>query len=197
MKIAILGTGNMAQGLAARFKAVGHDVALASREASKGIQAIKAVENAAFVVLAVPFAAAEETLKSAGDLTGRIVIDITNPLTADYMGLTVGHSTSAGEEIQKLVPGAKVVKAFNTVFAQILAQGPILAGEKVPVYVASDDEAARKAVSDLVATTGFAAIDSGTLKNARYLEPLAGLGIFFAYGQGQGTALTPRWLRAV
>lgn len=195
MKVAILGTGNMAQGLAARFKAAGHEVALASRDANKGVPAAKAVQHADFVVLAVPFAAAAETLKAAGDLAGRIVVDITNPLTADYMGLTIGHTSSAGEEIQKLVPGAKVVKAFNTVFAQILAQGSLLGGQAVPVYVASDDDAARKAVSDLVATAGFAAVDSGTLKNARYLEPLAGLGIFFAYGQGQGTALTPSWLR--
>jgi 8-hydroxy-5-deazaflavin:NADPH oxidoreductase len=82
------------------------------------------------------------------------VIDITNPITADYKALTIGHSTSAAEEIQKLVPSAKVVKAFNTIFAELL---PIESrvGRKVQVFVAAVDETAKAKVSDIVMAVEF------------------------------------------
>ena len=122
--------------------------------------------------------------------------DISNPLTSDYMGLTIGHSTSAAEEIAKAVPGAHVVKAFNTVFAQVLQEGPEFAdGNVVPVFYAGDDPAAKNQVKELIESTGFAAVDAGPLRNARYLEPLAGLNIYFGYGAGQGTAIAPAWIK--
>ena len=107
------------------------------------------------------------------------------------MGLTIGHNTSAAEEIQKAFPAAKVVKAFNTEFAQVLAAGPELVGQTVPVYFAGDDSVAKDTVKALVQSMGFAYIDAGGLKNARYLEPLAGLNIYFGYGAGRGTAIAP------
>src|SRR5206468_2384708 len=115
----------------------------------------------------------------AGNLNRRAVVDITNPLTPDYMGLAIGHTTSAAEEIQKAFPGAKVVKAFNTVFAQVLADGPKLADATVPVFFAGDDAAAKELVRSLIESMGFIPVDAGGLKNARYLEPLAGLNIYF------------------
>jgi len=133
-------------------------------------------------------------LGSAGDLKGKVIVDITNPLTADYTGLTIGHSTSAAEEIQKAFPGAKVVKAFNTVFAQVIAGGAKLAGATVPVYFAGDDAAAKETVKALIQSTGFAPVDAGGLRNARYLEPLAALNIYFGYGAGRGTAIAPAWI---
>ena len=133
-------------------------------------------------------------LRAAGDLTGKVVIDITNPLTADFMGLSIGHSTSAAEEIQKAFPEAKVIKAFNTVFAQVLSDGPMLAGETVQVYFAGDDAGAKETVKALIQSMGFAAVDAGSLKNARYLEPLAGLNIYFGYGAGKGTSIAPTWI---
>jgi predicted dinucleotide-binding enzyme len=108
--------------------------------------------------------------------------------------LTIGHSTSAAEEIQKAFPGAKVVKAFNTVFAQVIAGGPKLAGATVPVYFAGDDAAAKESVKSLIQSMGFAPVDAGALRNARYLEPLAGLNIYFGYGAGRGTAIAPAWI---
>ncbi len=137
-----------------------------------------------------------EALKSVGDLQGKVVIDITNPLTADYMGLTLGHSTSAAEEIAKAVPGAQIVKGFNTVFAQVLAEGADFgAGRSVTVFVASDSERARQTASALAHSMGFEVVDAGGLKNARYLEPLAGLNIYLGYGAGLGTAIAPTWIR--
>ena len=133
-------------------------------------------------------------LRSAGDLKGKVVVDITNPLTADYTGLTIGHSSSAAEEIQKAFPGAKVVKAFNTVFAQVVAGGPKLADAIVPVYFAGDDATAKETVKALIQSMGCAPVDAGGLHPARYLEPLAALNIYFGYGAGRGTAIAPAWI---
>ena len=102
---------------------------------------------------------------------------------------------SAGEEIAKAVPEASVVKAFNTVFAQVLAQGADFGqGHVVPVYVAGDDAAAKSTVSRLIESTGFDPVDAGPLKNARYLEAVAGLNIYFGYGAGKGTSRAPFWI---
>jgi len=134
-------------------------------------------------------------LRSLGSLTGKVVIDITNPLTADFMGLTLGHDTSAAEEIAKAIPEADVVKAFNTLFAQVLAEGPEFAdGQVAPSFVASDSERAKQTATALIESIGFTAVDAGPLKNARYLEPLAGLNIYLGYGAGRGTAIAPTWI---
>lgn len=207
MELAVIGTGAMAQGLARLFSTAGHSVTVAGRDAQKAAalaQALgktvqsasidAAVARARIVVLAVPYSAVAEVAQVQA-LSGKIVIDITNPLTADYMGLTIGHTTSAAEQIQALVPGASVVKGFNTVFASLFEGNGTIAGQKIPVYLAADDAAAKATVTALVETTGFAAVDSGALKNARYLEPLAGLNIFFGYGKGYGTGIAPAWLR--
>lgn len=131
-----------------------------------------------------------------GDLTGHVVIDITNPLTPDYMGLTLGHSTSAAEEIARAIPQADVVKGFNTVFAQVLADGADFGhGQKVTVFLASDSERAKQTARALAESMGFHVQDAGGLKNARYLEPVAGLNIYFGYGAGLGTGIAPTWIR--
>ena len=136
-------------------------------------------------------------LRSLGSLEGKVIIDITNPLTADYMGLTVGFNTSAAEEIAKAVPGAEVVKGFNTLFAQVLAEGSNFgAGQKATVFLASDSARAKQTARALAESMGLQTVDAGGLKNARYLEPLAGLNIFLGYGAGMGTGIAPAWLRA-
>ena len=204
MKVTLIGTGNMGSALAKHIAKAGHPLVITGQDATKAqalaqanganFMAANAAEGAAVVIVATAYGDAVTALRAAGDLTGKVVIDISNPLTADYMGLTIGHSTSAAEEIQKAFPKAKVVKAFNTVFAQTLAAGPSLAGETVPVYFAGDDAAAKETVKALVQNMGFAAVDAGSLKNARYLEPLGGLNIYFGYGAGKGTAIAPKWI---
>jgi len=206
MSIAILGAGAMAKGLAALFAKAGYKVVVGARDVAKaqaaaaaaghgarGDSIAAAAKSADFVVLAVPFAAAADTLAAAGDLSGKAIIDITNPLTADYMGLTIGHSTSAGEEIQKLAPKAKVVKAFNTIFAQVLANGGKAAGRTTTVFVAGDDASANNAVEAIARKAGFDVVQTGGLKVARYLEPLAGLNVVLAYGRGLGADIAPTW----
>ena len=204
MKVALIGTGNMGSGLARLIATAGHTLSITSRNAEKGRELARSVgatykdrdvaKEADVVIIATGYGEAVAALRSAGNLDGKVVVDITNPLTPDYMGLTLGFDTSAAEEIQKAFPKARVVKAFNTVFAQVLAAGPKLDGETVPVFVAGEDKQARETVAALVKSLGFFAVDTGGVKNARYLEPLAGLNVYLGYGAGRGTSISPTWI---
>jgi len=147
-------------------------------------------------VLAVPYAAASEVIAAAGGLSGKTVIDITNPMTDDFSGLALGHTTSAAEEIQKIASEATVVKAFNTIFASVLTAGGKAAGQAATVFIAGDDPGANDAVERIAAKSGFAPLQVGGLSAARYLEPLGGLNIALGYGRGLGTDIAPTWLRA-
>ena len=208
MNITILGAGNMGSAFVKQFSRSGHKVRVTSRSLEKakalaaahpGVMAVTPSESLAdssVVIVATGYADAVPALQSLGSLAGKIVIDVTNPLTADYSGLTIGHVTSAAEEIAKAFPEADVVKAFNTGVAQVLADGPVLQyGQTVPVFVAGDGERARTIAKSLIESIGFKAVDAGPLKNARYLEPLAGLNIYLGYGAGHGTAIAPAWIR--
>jgi len=208
MKIAVIGAGNMGPAFVKQLTRVGHDVTITSRDGTKAakvaaaypgakvVTAASAALGADAVVLATGFGDAIAALRSLGDLRNKVVIDITNPLTADYMGLTIGHETSAAEEIAKAVPGAEVVKSFNTIFAQVLAEGADFGnGRKASVFVASDSPRAKQAARAIAESLGYEVIDAGALKNARYLEPLAGLNIYLGYGAGLGTSIAPTWIR--
>jgi hypothetical protein len=204
MKVTVIGSGNMGSALARQIVKAGHSLVVSGRNSAQAkdlaqtlgatYRATDAVQGADAVVLATPYNEALSALRAAGDLRGKIVIDITNPLTADFMGLTIGHSTSAAEQIQQAFAEAKVVKAFNTVFAQVLAQGAKLHEATVPVFFAGDDASAKEKVKALIQSMGFSPVDAGPLKNARYLEPLAGLNIYLGYGAGRGTSIAPAWI---
>lgn len=208
MKVTVIGTGNMGSAFVRQLTRAGHQVRVTARDAAKaaqvaaahpGAQAVPAAgaaDGVDAIVLATGYGDAVAALRSVGDVSGKVLIDITNPLTADYMGLTIGHGTSAAEEIAKAAPGAEVVKAFNTVFAQVLAEGADFGnGRQVEVFVASDSERAKQTARALAESIGFAVIDAGPLKNARYLEPVAGLNIYLGYGAGLGTGIAPVWIR--
>ncbi|KQZ99842.1 NADPH-dependent F420 reductase [Mesorhizobium sp. Root157] len=209
MTIAIIGTGNMAKGLAGVFSKAGYSVTFGSRDAAKAHEAARelggtvsgaditsAAGNSDIVVLAVPFEAAGDAIAAASGLEGKIVIDITNPLTADYSGLTIGHSTSAGEEIQKLAPRAKVVKAFNTIFASVLQAGGKVGDRPTTVFIAGDDQTAIDTVEAVASKSGFVPVQVGALSVSRYLEPVAGLNIQLGYMRGFGTDIAPTWQTA-
>lgn len=208
MSVAILGPGNMGLGIAKLLVAKGHPVVLGDRDPAKA--AAKAAElgqhataadfagasaQADIVILAVPFGAVEEAIGAAGGLSGKVLVDITNPLSADHMELTIGHMTSAAEEVAKLAPGAKVVKAFNTILWQVLPFEVRNGKPPLQVLLASDDAGAKATVSDLVTSLGFEAVDAGPLKNARHLEPVAELTIHLGYVLGMGTGIAPTWVR--
>lgn len=208
MNITLIGTGNMGSALAGQLTRAGHAVRITARDLAKA-QALAAANPGAVaaapadaltgsdvVIVATGYVDAVPALRSLGSLAGKVVIDITNPLTADYMGLTLGHDTSAAEEIAKAVPEAEVVKAFNTLFAQVLADGPQFAGGQIaPAFFAGGSERAKQTAKALIESLGYTPVDAGPLKNARYLEPLAALNIYLGYGAGLGTAIAPTWIR--
>lgn len=119
MKIAIMGNGNVGSGLAKSLSATSHEVTAYGRDAD--LRAV--LGDADIVILATPYGAAAD-LAGKADYSGKIVIDVSNPITDDLSGLLVGHQTSAAEEIAKAYSGAKVVKVFKTVFAQHYGRGP-------------------------------------------------------------------------
>lgn len=188
MKITIVGAGNMARGIATRALAGGHDVTITAKDPDKAGQLAdelrgrehggrvsaadeSAVDQADIVILAVPFAAARQLTASYGPrLDGKVLIDISNPVDASLDALVVAPGTSAAERIAAAAgPRVRVVKAFNTTFATTLVSGQV-GGTSLDVFVAGDDEAARKEVADLVASGGLNPVDVGALKHARELE---------------------------
>jgi predicted dinucleotide-binding enzyme len=205
MKISIFGYGNIGTALTKQLTKAGHEVVLSGRNLDKardvaalyGATVLPIAEAAAasdVLVMAVYFDGVKDIVNVAGDLRGKVIVDPTNPLTADYMGLTMGFTTSAAEEIAKLVPQSKVVKAFNTLFAQVIDQGADFNGTPTSGFIAGDDAAAKTTIAELLSTLGYAVVDAGGLINARYLEPLAGLNIYLGYGAGKGTQIAPTWL---
>ncbi len=191
MKIAIIGNGNVGSGLAVVLSKALHEVTTAGR----GSDLAAVVKSADVVILATPFGAAAD-LASKADFGGKIVIDVSNPVTPDFSGLSVGHESSAAEEIARLLAGASVVKAFNTIFAQHYASGLALGGEKLQTFIATDDEAARSVVEHLATDIGLVPVNAGPLKSARYLEPMGFMNIQFGYVLGRGTSIAPQWLAA-
>ncbi|MBI5103653.1 MAG: NAD(P)-binding domain-containing protein [Solirubrobacterales bacterium] len=182
MDITIIGTGNMARGIAARALAGGNTVTLLGTAAEKA-EALAAELSGDVragtvgdplqgdvVVLAVWYQALDDVLgRYADQLAGRTVVDITNPVDPQtYAPLTV-EAGSAAQEIAQKAPGAKVVKAFNTTFAGSLVAGEV-AGQPLDVFVAGDDEDAKAQVRRLAESAGLRVLDAGPLAHARQLE---------------------------
>lgn len=186
--IALIGTGNVGAALGRRFAEHGHTVTYGSRnpadadvvelvrDTGHGAVALAPREAAArsrIVVLAVPWTAAEDAVRGLGDLSGKIVVDPTNPRVqaadgfADYPPLP----DSNAERIARLAPGAKVVKAFSTLGAETMYD-PRLAEGPVTVPVVGDDRAAKEIVAALARELGLEAVDVGPLRHARIIEGL-------------------------
>jgi len=184
-KIGILGNGNVGSALARGLKRAGHEVRAVGEDAA----AIRDVAGwGEVVILAVPFGAIDDVVKTAGEaLSGKTVIDVTNALDAN-MNLAIGHTTSGAEVLQKKLPRSRVVKAFNTVFAQHMDTGK-LGDKRLTAFVAGDDAAAKKAVLELARQIGFDAVDAGPTKNARLLEPFGFFNIQLGYGLKMGTQI--------
>ena len=207
MNTTIIGTGHMARGIGTRLVAGGNSVTLVSRDPKPNAEIVTALKAAAqnganvqvvpwgspltgdVVFLAVPYSAVGDIARQyKAQLAGKVVVDLTNPLNATYDGLAVPADSSGAEEFAKLAPGARVVKAFNTTFAGTLVAGQV-GGTQLDVFIAGDDEAAKKTVSRLVTDGGLVAVDAGPLHRARQLEGLALLGITlqFKHNLGFGT----------
>ncbi len=195
MRIGIVGAGNVGTALGRQLAKAGHEVVYGVPDPkSPKYQALKprsVKEAAAFaevVLLATPWPATEAAIRSAGSLSGKIVIDCVNPLKPDLSGLAVGYTDSAAEQIARWAPGAKVFKAFNQTGADNMAK-PAYGAQKSVMFVAGDDPESKKTVLKLVGDVGFEAVDAGPLTNARLLEPLAMLWIYLAFhGLGRNFA---------
>jgi 8-hydroxy-5-deazaflavin:NADPH oxidoreductase len=199
MKIAVIGTGSVGGTLGRRWAELGHIVTFGVRDARDpdamaligridGAARLASVREAAalseVVVLATPYAANAAAIAAAGDLSGKILVDVTNPLAAD-LSLTVGFDRSGAEEVARLAPGARVFKAMNQVGFEVMAD-PVFAAGRPVMFVAGDEAVGKLVVLSLVSALGFEAIDVGGLALARLLEPYAALWIHLMARGNQG-----------
>lgn len=192
--ISVIGVGNMASALTTRALAGGATVEIIGRDPAKAKAMAATLGGGAtagtfgtipagdLVILAVPYAGAVPIVTQYGDaLAGKVLIDITNTSNADATGLVTPEGSSGAQEIARAVPAsANVVKAFNTVFGHILAQGGPL-----DVLFAGDDARAKASVSEFIESLGLRPLDAGGLEVARWLEG-AGLLMISLAGHGVG-----------
>jgi len=173
--VSIIGTGNMGQAIAGVVTKSGNGVELLGQgDAGTPI-------TGDIVVLAVPYTALPQVLtERAGQFAGRIVVDITNPVNFEtFDSLSVPPDSSSAAELSAKLPGARVLKAFNTTFAGTLVAGTV-GPLTTTVLIAGDDAAAKALLADLITAGGLKAIDAGSLKRARELEALGFLQISLA-----------------
>jgi 8-hydroxy-5-deazaflavin:NADPH oxidoreductase len=201
MNVGILGTGDVGKALARGFLTRGHEVKIGTRDPTgrKAVDIRKSVgarasmgafaEAAAFgevVVVASPWLATSKVLQmaGAGNFVNKVVIDVTNPLrdgTNNIPELSIGFTDSAAEQIQRWLPDAKVVKAFNTIGHAHMVDPQFLGGPP-DMFICGNDAAAKKSVGDICRSFGWNVIDIGDIQGARLLEPLAMLWITVALG---------------
>ena len=191
MKVTIVGAGNMGRGIGTRAVAGGHQVEIVDRDPAEAGKLAEELGGSAtalepgapfggeIVVLAVYYPGSKDAVQAyAGQLAGKVVVDITNPVdTQTWDRLATPPGTSAAEELAQLVPqGTPVVKAFNTTFAPTLVAGEA-AGQQLDVLIAGDDNDAKQKVTQLAADGGLRPIDVGPLVRAQQLEQLGFLHI--------------------
>ncbi len=208
MKIGIIGAGNVGGTLGRILTQKGHEIVFGVRDpqSSKAQSAVgstggkalaasvqEAASHGEVLILATPWNATQEAIAAAGDLTGKIIIDATNPIEMTpaglAAGLTIGHTTSAAEEVAKWASGALIVKAFNNIGASCF-ENLQFGSQTATTFICGDDVEAKKIVTNVAQDIGFEVIDAGDLKQARLLEPLGMLWIHLAFsGTGQDFAI--------
>jgi predicted dinucleotide-binding enzyme len=179
MHIAIVGAGKVGTTLGARFTAVGHHVVYGVRDVADakhaGLGAIATVADAAaradVIVLTTPWAGAQSAIDAAGDLTGRVLVDATNPI-GPGMVLTHGTTDSGAEQVARWAHGARVVKAFNSIGMEVMAN-PVFANGRSVLWLCGDDTDACGTVASLAESVGFEPVRLGPLSRARFQEPAA------------------------
>jgi NADPH-dependent F420 reductase len=207
MKIGIIGAGDVGGTLGMRWRQKGHEIMFGIRnrqsqnvqrliELDKNLEFGEIRQTVAFgdvIVFAVPWTSVEKTILIAGDLTDKILIDPTNPLTPDLKGLVL-ENTSAAEKMSSLAKSTKVVKAFNMIGAKTLGN-LIYDSQRADLFICGDDSHAKQIVRELAIDIGFDVIDVGPLVNARLLEYLALLWIELAFRQQLGPNIAFKLLR--
>lgn len=204
MRVLIIGAGNMGRGIATRLQAGGHQITindidrnaadklvsdLGGSAASVAVASTpaEAVPSSDVIILASWYGSNLEIARQLGPaLSGKVVVDISNPLNDTYDGLTTPPGISAAETIRDVLPAsARVIKAFNTTFASTLIDGQV-AGQPLDVYIAGDDQDAKDRVAAIVRDGALNPIDVGELERARQLEGLGLLGITLQSRLGTG-----------
>jgi len=203
MKIGVLGTGDVGRTLAGGFAALGHEVKVGTRDPSSDkakalaaklgpkVGVVTFAEAASFAevaVLATSWSGTESAIKLAGPghLYGKVVIDATNPLIIVPGGppaLALGHTDSGGEQVQRWLPAARVVKAFNMVGNAHMVR-PQFPGGPPDMFICGNDAAAKATVTDLLTAFGWPALDIGGIEGARLLEPLCILWVIYGVRTG-------------
>ncbi len=190
----------MGRALGRRAAARGHEVVFGSRRPSFALDAARkagpagagtyaeALAHGDLTLLAVRWPHALRAVAAAASGEGRILLDATNPATPDGLSLVLGHDTSGAEEIARAVPRARVVKAFNHVYAEVVENPGGFGGARPAVFYAGDDAAANDLAGRFIESLGFEAVLAGPLSVARYLEPLAQLTVALVEGQGHPPA---------
>lgn len=191
-KVGIIGDGNVGSALRSGLQRAGYDARTVGKEPG---QVKETGRWADVVILAVPYGAVGDAIAELGDgITGKTLVDVTNALTED-MQLASGCTTSGAEALQQQARGARVVKAFNTQFAQHMDSGAV-GGQQLTTFVAGDDAMAKAQVMEMARDIGFDAVDAGPLHNARLLEPLGYFNIQMGYVLGLGTQIGLKLIRA-
>jgi predicted dinucleotide-binding enzyme len=204
MRIGILGSGAVGQALAVGFSNEGHEVQLGTRDpaaprikdwlrqAGAKVSAVTFRDAAQFgeiVALATRWDGTENAIRlvEPASFAGKVVMDVTNPLkhsAGGALSLAVGFSDSGGEQVQRWLPGARVVKVFNTVNAAHMYK-PSFPGGPPDMFIAGDDRDAKRQVSEIVRAFDWPVTDVGGLESARLLEALAMLYIRLAIQSGR------------
>ncbi|MET0715852.1 MAG: NAD(P)-binding domain-containing protein [Mycetocola sp.] len=190
--VTIIGAGIMGSAIAGIALAGGNSVQVLARAADKA--EVNAQVNAGVVgdpitgdvvILALPYPAVAEVLDTyAGQLDGKVLVDLTNPLDfSTFDDLVVPADSSAAAQIAAKVPGAKVLKALNPNFAATLATGSVGNAAKTTVLIAGDDADAKATFASIIEGGGLNAVDAGSLKRARELESLGFLQLTLAAGE--------------
>lgn len=207
MKIGVVGQGNVGAALAKGWVDAGHRVMLGVRDTESTVSRERAASLGAALgnvreagqfgevaVLAVPWSAVDDALAEMGDLSGRVLVDCTNPLAPDLSGLEGGDAGSGAAHVASRAEGARVVKAFNTTGAGNMAR-PGYPDGAASMPLCGDDADARETVAQLATDLGFEPVDAGGLDAARSLEHLALLWIHLAMRQGLGRDIAFRLMK--
>ncbi len=213
MRIGILGSGLMGAKLGTIFARAGHDVTFSyshsdrklkrlARDAGHGARAgtpAEAAHEADALLLAVHWSRVDDVLKSAGDLSGKVIVSCSLPMNDDNTALVVAHTSSGAEELAQKVPQARVVLAFNTVPSELLFavfERRKRRSVRPSVVYCGDDDQAKGVAAQLIRDVGFEPVDAGPLRIARYSEPFSLLVAQLAYEDERGPAMAYRidWL---
>lgn len=202
MKIGIIGNGQIGNVIAGILIKYGHEITFGVRNLESNqnsnpsyhyVDTKHIAINNELIILAVPGNAVESAVKNISEIDNKIVIDLTNPI-GEGLKLTRGTTTSNAEEIQKVIPTAKVVKTLNTVGLEKMID-PTVNGEKITMLIAGDYDDANTKVSTLIEQIGFDQLIVGKLYFSRYLEPFAMIWIDMVRAQGMTPNTGIKWMR--